>query len=136
MTCAQCAALAQDMADLKAEVDEWRAHDAGDRTMARESERIIALRQHLPILRGAARALLRLADASGRSVSFAALVRFVGQSDDVDVDNMAKQYICQGRAALKAAGMTCETTSIRQYGYRMDPVSAEALKALAGDGAP
>lgn len=86
--------------------------------------------------RGAARALIRLADAGGRALSFATIAARPGQSEDVDPSNLAKSYVCHARAALKSAGVACEISAIRHYGYRMEPAAADRLRAILGEARP
>lgn len=127
MTCSHCALLAHQNAELRDEIAAWRALDSDDRSDAEAEARLMALRTALPMNRGPAKALLTLIDRAGAPVGFDALAH--SRSEDVNVSNIAKSYICQARAALKRAELDVAIECIWGFGYRIDRTSAATLRA-------
>lgn len=133
MTCAHCAALARENADLRDEVAAWRAHDAGDLRDAKAAERERRWANKLGLYPVAARAVITLADAPERAFSYERLSPLEERRARTDAGGCASVYVYWARRAIGRVGLDPGIENIRGYGYRMTARAAARLKAAMDD---
>ncbi|HWW12389.1 MAG TPA: helix-turn-helix domain-containing protein [Brevundimonas sp.] len=129
MTCSHCAALNRENADLRAEVEAWRATDGEQRLIGERAERLHRWKTLLRLTPRAAEVAMMLAAAPGALSNARLVVQSAADGGPDTADQLAKVYICQVRAAIGSLGLRHGIETVRNYGYRMDRSAARALVA-------
>lgn len=133
MTCAHCAALARENADLRDEVAAWRAYDAGDLGAGRAAEREKRWATGLGLYPVAARLVLTLADTPDRAFSYDRLGPTEELRARTSPQDCVAVYVYWARRSIRRLGLEPGIENVRGYGYLMTRSAAARLKAAMGD---
>lgn len=136
MSCPACQTTAVRLRELEDELDAWRATEVAAVETEAAALRLIRWQQRLGGMRVIpVRALIVLADAKGRIVSFDHVARLGGKSPDelIAPRALASNTVCHARRALRTIGLGAAIVTIRQYGFQMPPERARQLRTLMGD---
>lgn len=150
MSCARCDALAREAADLRAEVEAWRANDADTIMDEAAADRLARWKVSLgPISHGEVILVLTLVDRVGRVCSADRLVKMLRTSPFARVEDpqpkLAQVYVCRVRAKFrrmaKAGQLPSRFAAIDAgilthwgQGWSMADMDAAAIKLFVGEG--